>query len=130
MNIEKAKQNLAETIRSTINSRMTYGGGNCPSGDSLGECAAVYETDNRGPESWWIAHLYLWTRADDLAPAKVAAWFEAFGAKDVCVRAVLHDPVNDIRNAYSTVDAVRPWDVSFRMTPNAAHNRPASAGPG
>lgn len=110
----------AMNVREAINRRMTYGSGNCPSGDALGECAAVYQIEASGPEPWWMAHLYLWTRADGLAPAEVAAWFEELGAKDVCVRAVLHDPDNNILNAYSTDDAVRPWDVTFRLTPQCS----------
>jgi hypothetical protein len=105
-------------VRTAINRRLT-GGGNCPTRCSLGECAAVYETQGWSrtgrPSKWWIACLYLWPAAHALKPAEVATWFEELGALDVSVSAVLHDPDNDIVNGASTHDGVRPWDVKFRL---------------
>ncbi len=100
------------SVLEAINGRMNSGV--CPSAGSLGECAAITESRAEGSaSSYYTAHLYLHSGADDLAPAVVADWFHALGATDVVVSAVLYDKDNNILNGSSIDDGVRPWDVSY-----------------
>ena len=106
-------------VLESINRRMT--GGGCPTAGSLGECAAITESRAEGSaSSYYTAHLYLWSGADDLTPAEVAGWFHALGATDVVVSAVLYDKDNNILNGSSIDDGVRPWDVSYFLPQNAS----------
>ena len=105
-------------VLEAINRRMT--GGGCPTAGSLGECAAITESHAKGSaSSYYTAHLYLWSGADDLTPSEVAGWFHALGATDVVVSAVLYDKDNNILNGSSIDDGVRPWDVSYFLPQNA-----------
>lgn len=95
-------------------------GSGCPIAGSLGECAAISKSHTEGSAtSYYTAHLYLHTRADDLTAADVARWFHTLGATDVVVSAVLYDKDNNILNGWSTDDGVRPWDVSYFLPQNA-----------
>ena len=115
-------------VLEAINRRMT--GGGCPTAGSLGECAAITESRAEGSaSSYYTAHLYLWSGADDLTPAEVAGWFHALGATDVVVSAVLYDKDNNILNGSSIDDGVRPWDVSYFLPQNDQGNGRADSRP-
>lgn len=99
-------------VLEAINYRMN--GGKCPGAGSFGECAAITKSRAEGSaSSYYTAHLYLHSGADDLTPAEVASWFQELGATDVVVSAVLYDKDNNIMNGSSIDDGVRPWDVSY-----------------
>ena len=101
-------------VLTEINKRMN--GGGCPAAGSIGECAAITKSQSEGSaSSYYTAHLYLHSGADDLTSAEVAGWFHSLGATDVVVMAVLYDKDNNILNGSSIDDGVRPWDVSYFM---------------
>lgn len=107
------------SVLEAINLRMN--GGGCPTAGSLGECAAITKSRADGSaSSYYTAHLYLHSGADDLTPSDVAAWFEELGATDVVVSAVLYDKDNRILNGSSIDDGVRPWDVSYFLPQSPA----------
>ncbi len=97
-------------ILELINAHMN--GGRCPSGNSLGECAAISTLTSHYGRQFYQASLYLWQAAENLKPAEVASWFEEIGCTDVTVYAVLHDQDNDTFDGV-TEDGVRPWVVDF-----------------
>ena len=104
-------------VMAAINHRMN--GGGCPTAGSLGECAAITEIRAEGSaSSYYTAHLYLHSGADDLTPAEVAGWLHELGATDVVVSAVLYDKDNNILNGSSVDDGARPWDVSYFLPQN------------
>jgi hypothetical protein len=113
MTTEENEMNVLEAINYRMN------GGGCPGAGSLGECAAITSfqaLDSATP--CYIAHLYLWSGADDLTSAEVARWFHELGATDVVVSAVLFDHDNDVLNGACVIDGARPWDVSYLMPEN------------
>jgi hypothetical protein len=89
-------------------------GDRCPSGDALGECAAISTICGESGHLFYVASLYLWHAAAELTAAEVARWFTAAGCEDVQVAHVLHDPGNDVY-AGRGHDGVRPWDVTFTL---------------
>lgn len=102
--------NTTTAVLESINERMNSG--HCPTGKSLGECAAIDRVN--GCSGVYEAHLYLWPGAKEANPAEVVAWFEAAGCEVFTVSAVLHDPENDVADG-ATFDGARPWTVIFRL---------------
>lgn len=88
-----------------IQEQMT--GGGCPTGDSLGECAAMWRNGNS-----WTAALYIWDANFNDSTA-VAKWFHKLGAVDVLIGHTLYDTNNGDRNGEVPEGGARQWLVEF-----------------
>lgn len=102
-----AKRELTPITCEQIQEQMT--GGGCPTAGSLGECAAMWRSDNR-----WTAALYIWDANFNDSTA-VAKWFHKLGAVDVFIGHTLYDTNNGDRNGEVPEGGARQWLVEFSI---------------
>ncbi|MGY2141956.1 hypothetical protein ACW9I5_04665 [Pseudomonas azotoformans] len=104
---DAAKPEPAPITCEQIQEQMT--GGGCPTAGSLGECAAMWRSDNS-----WIAALYIWDVNFNDSTA-VANWFHKLGAVDVFIGHTLYDTYNGDRNGEVPEGGARQWLVEFSV---------------
>lgn len=104
---DTAKREPTPITCEQIQEQMT--GAGCPTAGSLGECAAIWRSDNR-----WTAALYIWdVNFND--STTVAKWFHKLGAVDVFIGHTLYDTNNGDRNGEAPEGGARQWLVEFSI---------------